>query len=70
MAIENVEEMKIVQHGTVTIGPDEIAVSGFEGHKTTCRELSIMAYAWAIGELQREMLKSIVAPGAGNIYVE
>jgi hypothetical protein len=35
-----------------------------------CRDVAVVAAAWAIGELQREMLKTIQKPGGGKISVD
>ncbi|MBX9756297.1 MAG: hypothetical protein K2X80_16180 [Pseudomonadaceae bacterium] len=69
-AMSNAEQMKITQTGRVTITSTGIGVEGFSGDNAGCRELAIMATAWAIGELQREMLKTIEKPGGGNISVD
>lgn len=68
--MSNVEPMKITKRGKVTITKDGISVDGFDADNASCRELAIMAAAWAIGELQREMLKTIQAPGGGKISVD
>lgn len=65
---------KLTKHGTVTIRPKrgdvcQIVVEGFEGSGTTCRDVAIQACAWAIGELQREMLRTIEVPGGGSIGI-
>lgn len=62
--------IRLTQFGTVEIPPEGpegmIVITGFEGENCTCRDVAIMACAWAIGRLQREMLKSIEKPGGGN----
>ncbi|WP_426113499.1 hypothetical protein [Pseudomonas sp. DSP3-2-2] len=63
-------EMMLSRLGTVTISKSGISVEGFQGKNATCRDVAIMATAWAIGELQREMLKTIMKPGGGNISVD
>lgn len=63
-------EMMISRLGTVTVSKAGISVEGFEGKNAMCRDVAIMAAAWAIGELQREMLKTIKKPGGGNISVD
>lgn len=69
MAHDNVEKMQIIKHGSVIVSPDGIEVVGFDADNASCREVAIMAAAWAIGELQREMLRNIEEPGGGNICI-
>lgn len=69
MAHDNVERMQVIKHGTVTITPNGIEVTGFDADNASCRDVAIMAAAWAIGELQREMLKTIEEPGGGEICI-
>lgn len=64
------EEMKIRKTGRVTITKDGISVEGFDVDGAMCRDVAVMAAAWAIGELQREMLKTIAKPGGGEISVD
>lgn len=64
------DEMKIRKTGRVTITKDGISVEGFEVNGAMCRDVAVMAAAWAIGELQREMLKTIAKPGGGKIGVD
>ena len=64
------DEIQLTRHGEVVIDSQGIVVRGFAGSNTTCRELAILACAWAIGELQREMTKNIERPGGGNIGVD
>ena len=64
------EHMKLTKKGTVTITKAGIEVAGFGSVNASCRETAIMACAWAIGELQREMLKNIERPGGGNISLD
>lgn len=64
------DEMKITKTGRVTITKDGISVEGFSVKGGMCRDVAVMAAAWAIGELQREMLKTIAKPGGGKIGVE
>lgn len=68
--MQNVERMELTHFGKVTVTSDGIEVQGFEGENASCREVAIMAAAWAIGELQREMLKTIEEPGGGDISVD
>jgi len=63
------DEKRLTKYGRVTIEGGQITVEDFGGANTTCRDVAIMAAAWAIGELQREMLKTIERPGGGNIVV-
>ncbi|MFZ5936619.1 hypothetical protein ACOKS3_17530 [Pseudomonas sp. HS6-2] len=64
------DEMKIRKTGRVTITKEGISVEGFDVRGAMCREVAVMAAAWAIGELQREMLKTIAKPGSGKISVD
>lgn len=54
-----VDEVKqILRHGTVKVNQiDGITVEGFEFHNCTCRDGAVLACAWAIQELSREMKK-------------
>jgi hypothetical protein len=67
--MRNINPMQINQTGTITIADGRIDIEGFEFSNASCREGAIMACAWAIGELQREMLKDIQAPGGSNSIV-
>lgn len=64
------DEMKITKTGRVTITKEGISVEGFNVKGAMCRDVAVMAAAWAIGELQREMLKTIAKPGGGKIGVD
>lgn len=64
------DEMKIKKLGRVTVTEKGISVEGFDVNGAMCRDVAVMAAAWAIGELQREMLKTIAKPGGGNIGVD
>ncbi|MNO04588.1 hypothetical protein D3C81_2256760 [compost metagenome] len=61
--------MHITRTGKVTIEAGRIVVQGFNSDNASCRELVILAAAWALGELQREMLKTIEQPGGGNLFL-
>ena len=58
-------DQKIEKVGTVTISENKIYISDFEVKGATCREVAIHAMLWAIGELQKDVVESISAPGAG-----
>lgn len=65
---------KLTQHGTVTIGRDasgrtRIIYEGFKGDACTCRDVAVLAGLWAIGELQREVMLDVQAPGGGRTAV-
>jgi hypothetical protein len=69
--------MKITQPGTVHVGPDGwIKVEGFEfdytvdSHIAGCRTAVLLACAWAINELSRELGKTVEEPGGGNIAID
>lgn len=55
--------------GKVTITARGIVVDGFDVDGAGCRGVAAMAALWAIGELQRELLKTLERPGGGNIAV-
>ncbi|HDS1708402.1 hypothetical protein [Pseudomonas putida] len=61
--------IKLTSPGRVTIEKGRILVEGFVSENATCREVVVMAAAWAIGELQREMLLTIERPGGGNLCI-
>ncbi|MBC3492383.1 hypothetical protein [Pseudomonas taiwanensis] len=65
-----VDEMKIRKTGRVTITKEGINVEGFDVKGAMCRDVAVVAAAWAIGELQREMLKTIQKPGGGRVSVD
>jgi hypothetical protein len=56
--------------GKVTVTASGIAVEGFEAHGASCRDVAALAALWAIGELQREVLKTLERPGGGNIAID
>ncbi|MDT3749584.1 MULTISPECIES: hypothetical protein [Pseudomonas] len=64
------DELKIRKFGRVTITKEGISVEGFDVKGAMCRDVAVVAAAWAIGELQREMLKTIQKPGCGKISVD
>lgn len=63
------ETTKLTQHGTVTVEAGRIVVTGFEGDNCSCRDVAVLACIWAIGELQRELLKTVEQPGGGYVAV-
>jgi hypothetical protein len=67
--MQSSDEMRITWPGRVIVEKGMVVVHGFSTENASCRELAIMASAWAIGELQREMLKTIERPGGGNIGI-
>lgn len=71
MNTNTVHDVKqIDQHGTVTVNQIYgITVEGFEFHNCTCREGAVLACAWAIQEIAREMKKMMERPGDGRIGV-
>jgi hypothetical protein len=59
--------------GTVTIDGQtgRVSVEGFEADgKATCRDVAALAALWAIGELQRQVLLTVEAPGRSRIVIE
>lgn len=63
------KEKTIRAYGTVTVTEKGIVVEGFEFNNATCRDGAIAAAAWAIDQLQAEMLKTIERPGGGKICI-
>lgn len=63
------EPVRITKTGTITITDGQIDVAGFAADNATCRDVAILATVWAIGELQRELLKALEKPGDGNIGI-
>jgi hypothetical protein len=66
---------RLIKVGTVTIHPKaeggvQIVAEGFEGTNCSCRDVAVLACMWAIGELQREVMRDIEAPGGGAIGVD
>ena len=71
----NAEVSKLIKHGKVTVCAGEeggvlIVTEGFEVEGGSCRDVSVQACLWAIGELQRETLKAVEKPGGGSISVD
>lgn len=67
--MESIDEIRITWPGRVIVEKGKVVVEGFTADNASCREVATMAAAWAIGELQREMLKNIERPGGGNIGI-
>ncbi len=63
------KHMRITDPGTVTISTNGIVVDYFDADGASCRDVAVMACAWAIGELQREMLNCIEKPESGKISI-
>ena len=61
---------KVTIHGNPKPGQNRIVVRGFSGNGTTCRDISALALVWAIGELQRELMETLKAPGGGDVGVD
>lgn len=64
------ETAALSKFGRVTIHANHIAVDGFEGVNCSCRDVAALAALWAIGELQRELLKTLERPGGGSISID
>jgi hypothetical protein len=67
--MRDAEEASLTKTGTVTIfteGRLRVNVEGFEGRNCSCREVAALAMAWAIGELQRELVATLQKPGGGS----
>lgn len=63
------DAIQLTNTGRVIIEQGRILIQGFDSENATCREVVVMAAAWAIGELQREMLRTIERPGGGNLCI-
>lgn len=66
------DEAKLTRTGTVTIGGKSnchIVVEGFSGKGCSCRDVAALAMLWAIGELQRELMRTLEKPGGGSCGV-
>jgi hypothetical protein len=66
--------VRLKKIGTVTILPApegriQIVATGFEGEGASCRDVAAMAMVWAIGELQRELMRIIETPGGGSVGI-
>lgn len=64
----------LYQLGTVTVhrrkeNGVQIVVEGFEATNASCRDVAVLACLWAIGELQREVQRTIERPGGGAIGI-
>lgn len=67
-------QVKLTKLGNVTVHPAksggvQIVLEGFEGEGCSCRDVAVLACLWAIGELQREVLRTIERPGGGSIGI-
>lgn len=69
--------VRLTKLGTVTIHPKPvdpsgvtIMVEGFEADGGSCRDVAVLATIWAIGELQRELMRDIEEPGGGMVGVD
>lgn len=60
---------KLTRTGEIVITKTGILVRGFDGEGCTCRDIAALAAAWGIGELQRELVKTLEAPGKSKICV-
>lgn len=66
------DEARLTKTGTVTVcteGRLRVVVEGFRGEGCSCRDVAALAMAWAIGELQRELVKTLEKPGGGSVGV-
>ncbi len=69
------KESSLSKIGVVTINPNasdgvQIEIKGFDGIGCSCRDVAVQACLWAIGELQREVLKTVESPGGGSIGIK
>lgn len=66
-------EARLTQTGTVTVSTEgrlRVVVEGFRGDGCSCRDVAALAMAWAIGELQRELVATLQRPGGGSCGVD
>jgi len=69
------DPVKLTGVGTVVIRPCaikggvEITFEGFQASGATCRDVAVLAAVWAIGALQRELMKDIEQPGGGSTAI-
>lgn len=56
--------------GQLAIDESGITLTGFEGERCSCREVAVLALVWAIGELQRELMATLMKPGSSNVVVD
>lgn len=62
--------IKLTKTGSITIDRFGVKVEGFDGVNCSCRDVAILACIWAIGELQREVMRDIEQPGGtGRVSV-
>lgn len=57
---------KLTKIGTIKMKDGCVYVNGFEGENCSCRDVAVLALAWAIGELSREMALDIQEPGGSR----
>ena len=60
---------KLTRIGEVVITKTGILVTGFSGEGCTCRDVAALGTVWAIGQLQKELMKILEAPGNGKISI-
>ena len=64
MAFNDAQEAQLTKLGKVTITKEGVYIEGFNTSGTqSCRETAILAAAWALGQLQAEMLATMLKPG-------
>lgn len=63
------DHTRLTRHGRITITEGRITVARFDGENASCRDVAVLALAWAIGELQREMVNIIEQPGGSTRVV-
>lgn len=56
-------DKRLTKFGKVTLENGKIFVEGFDANDAMCREVGALALAWAIGEMQRELVEIIAQPG-------
>lgn len=61
--------VRLTKIGTVTVTPTGVVVEGFRAVNGTCRDVAALAAQWAIGELNRELMRTMERPGGGSISV-
>lgn len=60
----------LTKFGKVTIEAGMIRIDGFGAAGASCREVAALGLAWAIGQLQFELMRTLERPGNSNVCVD
>lgn len=63
------EESSLTRYGRIVIEGGEVIVEGFEGKNCSCRDIAVLASAYGIEVLAKEMHDCIRKPGGGKIAI-